>query len=286
VGRFGFGRSCLSEKPSSSLVGTWRGSRKQGDGLLITRQLICRKCACPRLAADPPDFLPSRPASHLPTTGNPNRRRDFFDALPMRSIATTMQCPECATSAGPEAKFCSACARRSDQCGSDLNAAATDPGSVPRPAADPRGISPRAREGTHEEGRKLVTVLFGDVAGFTSMSERLDAEDAHDIMRPCYSKSSSTLFVRPPHAWPSPSTHGPMTAPMPRPDGGGWNPGRIVRRPTVIGAPHHRLPQIVSAGEIVAAEHVIGFVAATLISRPSSSPGAHNTARSAIRPVP
>jgi len=114
-----------------------------------------------------------------------------------------MQCPTCGTAAGPEAKFCSGCgaqllavcprcarpnsagARFCDQCGSDLNAAATDPGTALRPASDPPGIPP-ARGATPEEGRKLVTVLFGDVAGFTSMSERLDAEEAHDIMRPCF----------------------------------------------------------------------------------------------------
>src|SRR5258705_7624886 len=103
-----------------------------------------------------------------------------------------MQCPKCGIAAGPEAKFCSACgaqllpvcprcaransagARFCDQCGSDLNAAATDP----RPAAAPPGIPSRARDATPrdatpEEGRKLITVLFGDVAGFPSMSERL-----------------------------------------------------------------------------------------------------------------
>ncbi len=115
-----------------------------------------------------------------------------------------MRCPRCATAASPEAKFCSACgaqllpvcprcaransagARFCNQCGSDLNAAATHPGSALRPSADPPGIPPDARDATSGEGRKLVTVLFGDVADFTSMSERLDAEEAHDIMRPCF----------------------------------------------------------------------------------------------------
>ncbi len=34
-----------------------------------------------------------------------------------------------------------------------------------------------------EGERKQVTVLFVDVAGFTAMSERLDPEDGHAIMR-------------------------------------------------------------------------------------------------------
>jgi class 3 adenylate cyclase/tetratricopeptide (TPR) repeat protein len=40
------------------------------------------------------------------------------------------------------------------------------------------------RPGTEGE-RKQVTVLFADVAGFTSMSEELDPEEVHDLMEPC-----------------------------------------------------------------------------------------------------
>lgn len=34
--------------------------------------------------------------------------------------------------------------------------------------------------------RKIVTVLFADVAGFTNMSGKLDPEDIHDIMDGCF----------------------------------------------------------------------------------------------------
>ena len=37
-----------------------------------------------------------------------------------------------------------------------------------------------------EGERKQVTVLFADVAGFTAMSERLDPEECHAIMRRCF----------------------------------------------------------------------------------------------------
>ena len=36
-----------------------------------------------------------------------------------------------------------------------------------------------------EGERKLVTVMFADVAGFTSLSENLDPEDVHRIMDGC-----------------------------------------------------------------------------------------------------
>ncbi|MDX2452552.1 adenylate/guanylate cyclase domain-containing protein, partial [Desulfosarcina sp.] len=37
-----------------------------------------------------------------------------------------------------------------------------------------------------EGERKLVTVLFADVAGFTAMSEKLDPEEMHSIMDGCF----------------------------------------------------------------------------------------------------
>jgi class 3 adenylate cyclase len=37
-----------------------------------------------------------------------------------------------------------------------------------------------------EGERKLVTVLFADVANFTSLSEKLDPEEIHEIMDGCF----------------------------------------------------------------------------------------------------
>ena len=36
-----------------------------------------------------------------------------------------------------------------------------------------------------EGERKLVTVLFADMAGFTSLSEKLEPEEVHQIMEGC-----------------------------------------------------------------------------------------------------
>ena len=63
----------------------------------------------------------------------------------------------------------------------DREAAATAPStSVPRQVADRVLTSRPSIEGK----RKQVTVLFSDVAGFTALSEQLDPEELHDLIRP------------------------------------------------------------------------------------------------------
>ncbi len=47
-----------------------------------------------------------------------------------------------------------------------------------------------AEDGT----RKLVTVLFADVSGFTAMSETLDAEDVRDVMNALWRRLDSAIF--------------------------------------------------------------------------------------------
>ncbi len=91
-------------------------------------------------------------------------------------------CPECGQSLPPDSKFCL-------ECGCDLR--------KPRelPAVDyrqPKTYTPKhladkilnTRKSLEGE-RKLVTVLFADVAGYTSLSEKLDPEDVHKIMEGC-----------------------------------------------------------------------------------------------------
>src|SRR5712692_5015515 len=126
-----------------------------------------------------------------------------------------MQCPRCQTQNRPGAQFCRSCGARfdavcpkcharvepnsrfCDACGADLAAAqatAAPPGG-PAPAEPPVQFgAPGAYTPRHlaekiltsksalEGERKQVTVLFVDVSGFTSMSERLDPEDVHGIM--------------------------------------------------------------------------------------------------------
>ncbi|MEK7214056.1 MAG: adenylate/guanylate cyclase domain-containing protein, partial [Chloroflexota bacterium] len=69
----------------------------------------------------------------------------------------------------------------------------TPPPAAPAPAASPeppprRAASPPSGARTtvtQKDERRLVTVLFGDVSGFTAMSEKLDPEDMKTIMDNC-----------------------------------------------------------------------------------------------------
>ncbi|MFC1833766.1 adenylate/guanylate cyclase domain-containing protein [Thermodesulfobacteriota bacterium] len=92
-------------------------------------------------------------------------------------------CPECGKTNQPGSKFC-------NECGHDLR--------KPKEAAPidydrPKSYKPKflaekilTSRSAIEGERKLVTVMFADVAGFTAMSEKLDPEEVHEIMDGCF----------------------------------------------------------------------------------------------------
>jgi class 3 adenylate cyclase/tetratricopeptide (TPR) repeat protein len=115
-----------------------------------------------------------------------------------------MSCPACSAPIRPGAKFCEQCGARLDSacpsCGARLSEGSrfcgecgAPVGSAVTPAAE-RFTSPRSYTPAHlaerilrDRGalsgeRKQVTVLFADVSGFTSISERLDPEDVHSLI--------------------------------------------------------------------------------------------------------
>ncbi|MBI5585670.1 MAG: AAA family ATPase [Deltaproteobacteria bacterium] len=91
-------------------------------------------------------------------------------------------CPECGKDIPPNSKFCL-------ECGYELRK------SKERPSFDyrqPQSYTPKhlaekilTTRSAIEGERKLVTVMFADVAGFTAISEKLDPEEVHEIMDGC-----------------------------------------------------------------------------------------------------
>jgi hypothetical protein len=113
-----------------------------------------------------------------------------------------MTCPGCGQANPATARYCGGCGARLEttcaacqavnplgnrfchQCGGALTAAASEPFAAPstytpKHLAEKILTSASALEGE----RKQVIVLFVDVSGFTSLSERLDPEEVHGLMR-------------------------------------------------------------------------------------------------------
>jgi class 3 adenylate cyclase/tetratricopeptide (TPR) repeat protein len=119
---------------------------------------------------------------------NPSQNR-FCDQC---GAALDTICPSCGAPVRPEARFCGVCGKR---------LAAEPPAPpAPIPAASPlayrspvAAYTPRhladkiLRSRSAIEGeRRQVTVLFADIAGFTTLAEKLDPEDVHRIVDRCF----------------------------------------------------------------------------------------------------
>ena len=94
-----------------------------------------------------------------------------------------LKCPNCSKVLPIGARFCNG-------CGHDLRKPADYP---PIDLNQPQSYTPKhladkilTTRASIEGERKVVTVLFADVANFTSISEKLDPEDVHQIMDGCF----------------------------------------------------------------------------------------------------
>jgi len=92
-------------------------------------------------------------------------------------------CPQCKAKVPLDREFCG-------ECGSALaQAAAARALDYSRPQSyTPKFLADKILTGRQsiEGERKLVTVLFADVANYTAMSEKLDPEEVHQIMDGCF----------------------------------------------------------------------------------------------------
>ena len=82
-------------------------------------------------------------------------------------------CPSCGTINQPGAKFCSECATR-------LSGAAATSASNPPATGHAAAGDGRADQATAE--RRVVSVLFADLVGFTPFAEEKDAEDVREVL--------------------------------------------------------------------------------------------------------
>ena len=93
-------------------------------------------------------------------------------------------CPRCGKRSDPGQGFCGSCGARlvltCQACG------ATSPLDYRFCGSCGVEISIDAAPRPTGEERRVVTVLFADLAGFTSRAERLDPEDVQAILRPYY----------------------------------------------------------------------------------------------------
>src|SRR5919204_375632 len=118
---------------------------------------------------------------------DPRAAADHCRRLPTGGIFEAMTCPSCGTDNVATAKFCVECGaplalacpscgapyaegqRFCAECGTALTAA----------AATPRTPPPRQAPAAE---RRLVSVLFADLVGFTSLSESRDAEEVRELL--------------------------------------------------------------------------------------------------------
>jgi len=94
-----------------------------------------------------------------------------------------LKCPDCGAVHRPGAKFC-------DECGIGLGKLKV---AVPVDYSEPQSYTPKfladkilTSRSSLEGERKLVTVLFADVANYTALAEKLDPEEVHQIMDGCF----------------------------------------------------------------------------------------------------
>jgi class 3 adenylate cyclase/tetratricopeptide (TPR) repeat protein len=109
-------------------------------------------------------------------------------------VAMEARCTHCGATVRPGDRFCLACGQPLETLAPPPSDAGSKP---PSRVAQPVDLAAaqtfqlpshlaekiRSEQPAREGERRQVTVLFGDIAGFTAMTEKLDPEDVHEIVR-------------------------------------------------------------------------------------------------------
>ncbi len=113
-------------------------------------------------------------------TENPKTRKFCSEC----GVKLILLCPQCSSENLPGDKFCG-------ECGHELQA--TKKEAPPIAYNQPQSYTPKhlankilTTRASIEGERKVVTVLFADVANSTAISEKLDPEDVHQVMDGCF----------------------------------------------------------------------------------------------------
>ena len=105
-------------------------------------------------------------------TANPTGAKFCTECATRLAVA----CPACGTANAATAKFCA-------ECATPLGAGAVAPTAGARPTSS-AGPRPGSADGSSEPvaERRLVSVLFADLVGFTPFAEERDAEDVRETL--------------------------------------------------------------------------------------------------------
>ena len=128
--------------------------------------------------------------------------------MPPNVLGERMKCPKCQFDNPDGAKFCNECGNKLElacpecgkanplgskfcnKCGHVLKESKEDP---PSDFNQPQSYTPKflankilTTRSSIKGERKIVTVLFADIANYTSISEKLDPEEVHQIMDGCF----------------------------------------------------------------------------------------------------
>lgn len=132
--------------------------------------------------------------TNCPDCGAPNEAgRKFCGDCGVR---LAVACPSCGTSNAPGSRFCG-------ECGSPLAGAeppvraGAGPGDGYRAIAGafvPEGRHPAASVPVSE--RRLVTVLFADLVGFTALSEGRDPEEVRELLSRYFDTAREQISAR------------------------------------------------------------------------------------------
>ena len=141
---------------------------------------------------------------HCATCGLENRADRKFCAQCGAALAVT--CPTCGASNLPGERFCGECGQA---LGPALSAAAPAAPAVPAApvapsgplgradsaAAGVTGPEPEPGSGGRPAERRLVSILFADLVGFTTLSENRDAEETRELLE-TYFAAARAVVVR------------------------------------------------------------------------------------------